>query len=222
MSRPGDLVLDPYCGSGTTLLEAALLGRRAYGVDLNPLAVLIARAKVTPVPAADLGSLQEELKHALAPLESEDLPLFRALSESSIARAKGQSDARVNDPWFRKWFQPKVLLDLIAIDSAIERIDGAARQNVARVAFSDILRKCSNAHSGYPNVMFDKNAPERSRPIKPFLATLRDVCNMVAALEKTGARWEDVRVELGNAVALRLEDCSVDFAAQIIHFISSN
>ena len=50
LTQPGDLVVDPYCGSGTTLLESALLGRRAVGVDLNPLAVLITRVKTTPIP----------------------------------------------------------------------------------------------------------------------------------------------------------------------------
>ena len=41
----GALVLDPFCGSGTSLLEAYLNGRSAFGIDLNPLAAKIARAK---------------------------------------------------------------------------------------------------------------------------------------------------------------------------------
>src|SRR6185436_6702703 len=41
----GAIVLDPFCGSGTVLVEAALVGARAVGVDANPLAVAIARAK---------------------------------------------------------------------------------------------------------------------------------------------------------------------------------
>jgi hypothetical protein len=45
-SRPGDLVVDPFMGGGTTIVEAVALGRRAYGIDLNQLATFIARAKL--------------------------------------------------------------------------------------------------------------------------------------------------------------------------------
>src|SRR4051794_11235644 len=49
LTQPGDIVLDPYCGSGTTLIEAYLIGRQAIGIDMNPLAVLLARTKCTPI-----------------------------------------------------------------------------------------------------------------------------------------------------------------------------
>jgi hypothetical protein len=53
LSKPGDLVLDPFCGRGTTNLAARVLRRRTYGIDCNPVAVAVARAKmVAPEPAA--------------------------------------------------------------------------------------------------------------------------------------------------------------------------
>lgn len=48
-SRKGDIVLDPFCGRGTTALEANLLGRIAYSSDRNPLASVITSAKTFPV-----------------------------------------------------------------------------------------------------------------------------------------------------------------------------
>jgi SAM-dependent methyltransferase len=51
---PRTRVLDPFCGVGTTLVEAALRGHDAIGVDLNPLAVAITRAKATPVSLVDV------------------------------------------------------------------------------------------------------------------------------------------------------------------------
>src|SRR5262249_28256249 len=44
--KPGSSILDPFCGSGTTILEAYLNGYRAYGCDMNPLAAKIGRAKI--------------------------------------------------------------------------------------------------------------------------------------------------------------------------------
>jgi adenine-specific DNA methylase len=48
-TRRGDVVLDPFCGSGVTPVEAALLGRRGLGVDNNPVAIELARSLVEPV-----------------------------------------------------------------------------------------------------------------------------------------------------------------------------
>ena len=48
-TKEGDYVLDTFCGSGTTLLESKIYNRNAFGVDLNPLAVLISKTKTTKI-----------------------------------------------------------------------------------------------------------------------------------------------------------------------------
>src|SRR3979490_246423 len=48
-SKPGETVLDPMSGSGTTLVEARRLGRHAVGDDIDPLARLIAAVKVSDI-----------------------------------------------------------------------------------------------------------------------------------------------------------------------------
>ena len=52
-SEPGQLVLDPYMGGGTTVVEAVAAGRRAVGSDINSLAVFITRVKTTPLSRDD-------------------------------------------------------------------------------------------------------------------------------------------------------------------------
>ncbi|MGQ9550202.1 MAG: DNA methyltransferase, partial [Roseiflexus sp.] len=49
LTIPGGTVLDPMMGSGTTVLEAFLLGRKAMGFDIDPLAILLAKTKISPV-----------------------------------------------------------------------------------------------------------------------------------------------------------------------------
>jgi 16S rRNA G966 N2-methylase RsmD len=46
-TKPGDIVLDPFCGSGVVPVEAVMLGRKAIGVDLNPVATFITRMTAT-------------------------------------------------------------------------------------------------------------------------------------------------------------------------------
>src|SRR5882672_5152828 len=48
LTRPGDTVFDPFMGRGTTLLEAALLGRVACGCDVNPLSVVLIQPRLRP------------------------------------------------------------------------------------------------------------------------------------------------------------------------------
>lgn len=52
-SKPGDIVLDPYMGGGTTVLEAMSHGRQAVGSDINSLAVFVAKAKITRLSELD-------------------------------------------------------------------------------------------------------------------------------------------------------------------------
>jgi DNA modification methylase len=48
LTEPGDVVLDPMMGSGTTILEAFLAGRRGIGFDIDPMALRLCKVKVTP------------------------------------------------------------------------------------------------------------------------------------------------------------------------------
>src|SRR5579864_882725 len=56
-------VLDPFCGSGTTLVEASISGRRPIGADLNPLAIALSQAKLAHVTVSDLEFRLNDLAH---------------------------------------------------------------------------------------------------------------------------------------------------------------
>jgi len=212
LSKPGELVLDPYCGSGTVLVEAALMDRQGIGIDLNPLAVLIAGTKITPISDTALAYLKDRMEARINALGTErDLPLFSASSGNDLERLDADADPRLTDDWYRKWFRKEILKDLVHIETALQKIEDFNLRKVGLVAFSDILRKSSNAHSGYPNVMFDKNAGRRQQPGRPFLKSLARVCDMVASLSRVHTNnWHRVCAKLGDATALDLQSNSVD------------
>src|SRR3989338_8590683 len=59
LTKPGDTVLDPFCGSGTALIEANIADRNVIGVDISPIAVLISKVKTTFIDPKKLQAERE-------------------------------------------------------------------------------------------------------------------------------------------------------------------
>ena len=76
LSAPGDTVFDPFMGRGTTPIEAALLGRRALGSDLNPVAAKFAAPRVAPPMLAQIEARLNEVDLPVAPIENDELLVF--------------------------------------------------------------------------------------------------------------------------------------------------
>lgn len=66
-TQPGDLVLDPFCGSGGTALAALMEGRKAIAIDRSPAATFITKNYCTPVEVEELQKAFEELKRKVKP-----------------------------------------------------------------------------------------------------------------------------------------------------------
>src|SRR3989344_271388 len=66
LTKEDDYVLDSFCGSGTTLLESKVLNRNAYGVDLNPLSVFVAKVKSKKISKGKLQNDYDKLKYSIS------------------------------------------------------------------------------------------------------------------------------------------------------------
>lgn len=141
----GARVLDPFCGSGTTLLECAHAGWDAVGIDRNPLAARIANAKLRALREAD-GALQEIGQSVVAALDSYR-PLCRtAPSASDIEHALGP-DWTTELPSFdylSAWFPLPVLAQVVAVQRVLQaKVASADDRAIFEVILSDHLRDAS-------------------------------------------------------------------------------
>jgi DNA modification methylase/Zn ribbon nucleic-acid-binding protein len=64
-SKEGDIVLDPFCGSGVTVIEALKSGRKAVGIDLDPAAIFITRCTVMPVDLEKMNNAFKDIEDAV-------------------------------------------------------------------------------------------------------------------------------------------------------------
>lgn len=108
-SAPGDVVLDPFSGRGTTVIEAGLMGRRVIANDINPLSECLARPRLEPPSLAEITTRLQQIPLAQGRKADIDLAMFyEATTESEIVSlreylltrvARGQDDAC--DRWIR-------------------------------------------------------------------------------------------------------------------------
>lgn len=76
LSQPGEVVFDPFMGRGTTLLEAALLGRTPWGCDLNPLCTALVRPRLTPPTLEAVAARLRAVRFDLEVEQPETLHVF--------------------------------------------------------------------------------------------------------------------------------------------------
>lgn len=133
----GAVVLDPFCGSGTTLLAAQRAGFESVGIDLNPIACLISRVKT------------QELS-----------PEFLPVANDVYAQAKNIFDGYVDIPSIPNldhWFKPDVQKALSSLLKYIDEQSNVNLKNALRLALSSIIVRVSNQESDTRYAAVDNN-----------------------------------------------------------------
>lgn len=199
-------VLDPFCGTGTVLLEAALSGRNALGADANPLAELITRGKTVFIP-------EEELQETLTEI---------------LGCAKRYRRRVAHPEGVAVWYSQKSLLQLTNLQRAIEEIEDERQKTFFELCFSGLARKVSFADPSISvpvhwNPERFRSNPQRMEEVKKKLELLQTVnvynkfetickanIDRVASLRDKIKEGISVRIVSNDARQLGLEDNSVD------------
>ncbi|MFJ8609963.1 TRM11 family SAM-dependent methyltransferase [Streptomyces sp. NPDC093675] len=209
-TRPGQVVLDPFVGSGTSLVECAVMGRGSIGIDVDPVAVEVARAKTRNYDMRAVEEAFESILHEVAPLErsAEEYAsrMFSDLSDAEYSDAKTEENLWIPEiPRLHHWFRRYVLIDLARILAVIESTEMDERvRSLSRVAFAAIIRNSSNADpvpvSGLEYTSHMKRKDEAGRYINPF-ALLRS--SFKKCLSATAEYRRQLPIEAPEPVVLQ-------------------
>jgi len=171
-TKKGKLVLDPFCGYGTTLVEGLLAGHNVIGIDIDPLSAMIAKVKTTPV---DISQLEIITHWIAAELEKQ-------------GRAGTFKPACTNiSHWFTADAISKLSLIRTLIDEIPERF-GYSRQNndisdLLLICFSSIIRRVSNAdNESQKTYVSHTKVKEPEETIRLFLNQLNFFKQRIAEL----------------------------------------
>lgn len=123
-SKPGDVILDPFCGSGGVLAEAKVSERYAIGLDINPLACFLAKVKTTPIDPRKLEHTLNELVRKLYNRENEEIELPRFFN-------------------IEYWFKEETIRELSIIKREIKEINEKDIRDFFLASFSKTVREVS-------------------------------------------------------------------------------
>jgi hypothetical protein len=211
----GSILLDPFTGSGTVQVEALLKGIDSVGIDIDPLACLVAEAKTNPLDPKRLQAAFDNLKLMLAPFVHCHLDR-EARSGADISEQRFQNEAGSLPipaiPNITHWFRRYVIIDLARISDGIDRADLSKRErSFLRACFAATIRRVSNADpdpvSGLEvtTIQAARNVSRNIRVYDEFFnKTQQAVAGMKRLWEASAQRGERARAMVIRGTALDL------------------
>lgn len=142
LSNRGELILDPFGGSGTTAFEAIRLGRASISLDANPVSKVIGRAKTTSLLPEEFQSLRYLISTVR---KTYDDVISGHLSHKELHHK--HSNLIPNIPNIEKWFSPIALSELALLKHLIESICLNQALDIALTSFIKVVMKVCNQES---------------------------------------------------------------------------
>lgn len=165
LSKDGETVLDPYCGSGTTLLECLKLNRQAIGIDLNPMACFIANVKISVlkrdlIDTSTLQNLISEFSHLKQGKNDSCGDFFpnkyKALNNIDIPHLEENEG----------WYDPRTLKMLGNIRKFIHEVDPGPTHDLCLLFFYSILMPSSGHENKRPYTYYADNVKPKTKIYK--------------------------------------------------------
>lgn len=215
--KPEDLVLDPFCGSGTTLVEAKLLNRKSIGFDSHPIAVLMSKVKTTKLSNEELNKIPFICKKIENRINNfykkfggkKTLLSFtkNLLSEDNFSYSI--PDFLNKDHWFQKHVQHE--LAIIKTSISEEEISDSLK-NFLLLAFSNIIVPVSNQESEtrYASII------KRIAPKQAFNLFKNHVTEMVERIKEFNTKASDIETKVEIADSRYLDHTKIEKVSLIV------
>lgn len=205
-STPGNTILDPFGGCGTTLVEAKINGHRGISIDINRVAVLITKAKMNSI----------------------SINLLKRRTEVLYGRIDNNKDKtnyyREAHPRLKYWFKWYQYNGLQRIYNCILQERNSKVRNFYLCCFSNILKNCSIWYSKSIKPMRDPNK-KLVKPLAAFKKHLKYMTVMneefINILEEKETIQNPCKVIKGDARNLSLEDCTIDMIITSPPYVTS-
>ena len=202
LTNPGDIVLDPMMGSGTSIVEALLEGRKGIGLDIDPLALRLCHVKTTPMNIDDLRSTGTEVITQATILMSQ-----KELIENHRAMCFDANTKKFVDYWFLETTQR----ELAALVMAIHQVDNNSVRRFLELVFSSIIITKSGGVSRARDLAHSRPHLDETKiprnAIEQFSIRLRKSLISIAQLKQNGANAAPIG---GDARLIPLADGVID------------
>lgn len=200
-----DVVLDPFVGSGTSLVESTLLGIKSMGIEINPLSHLIARTKVR------LYEDPERLARGMKKIIAECSPLLHSGSEKINPDNFGDGDYIIPDfPNKEKWFNKDVLDQLSAVLSSVEKLPDNIK-DFFYLAISSGMRSMANIDVDVCRTEYRKTPRENVDVLRIVERKINRFISDIKIAKSLGLGKPLSKVLFGDVRKIKLEKESIDF-----------
>lgn len=188
-SKEGDIILDPFSGSGTTNIEALLSRRHSIGIDVDPFSRYVSKVKTTPLDENDLQLSQKILLRYImnykpSKVLEKDLPVF---------------------PYRDNWFNKEIIYELAYLKKIINDLDSSEDiKDFFKICLSSIIRCVSNADDNCTRTVIRKKLNKKVYPadaLKKFTEVI--LINVPKMIEFSKKCPYDIQVNFPDSMDAR-------------------
>lgn len=180
-TKKSEILLDPFCGSGTSLVESFLFGLNAFGTDINPVAYLIAKSKIRSlfIQRKELDEITKE---------------FSEITESNFADVYEYFNNSLDISYLKNWFPSENLTKVLIL---LKKFEGQLSEDIKlllKVTLSNMLRNFSYQDPSQLRIRRRKDKPQNN-VFEEFKKNLLLNCKRLIQFQNIDFEKADIKIQ---------------------------